>query len=306
MHTPVLAREVIRFLRCRQGDITIDCTVDGGGHAEAILRACGESGRLIGFDWDDEAIAAARERLAPFGDRVELHHDSFVQGLQALAPNFANLVAGILFDIGVSAAQIERGERGMSYRHEGPLDMRMDRRSTKTARTLIDNSSWQDLARIIRRYGEEPRARTIARRIALAHQRRPIESTAELARIIEQSVPRPFRNKALARTFQAIRIAVNDELEEFELGLRAAFPLLRIGGRLVVISYHSLEDRIAKETFRRWAVGCTCPPGLPQCICGGQSRFKILTPRPARPTSGETMSNPRARSAKLRAGERLG
>lgn len=305
MHIPVLAREALSFLQCRPGELHIDCTVNDAGHAEAMLDASGETGRLIGFDWDDEAIAAARERLAPFGDRVELHHTSFVQGLRSLLPDSRDSVAGVLFDIGVSAAQVERGERGMSYRLSGPLDMRMDRRRAKTARTLIDQSSWQDLARILRRYGEEPRASTIARRVVQTHQRRPIESTSELASIVTESVPPPYRKKALSRTFQALRVAVNDELQELEQGLGAVFPLLRVGGRVVVIAYHSLEDRIVKEQFRRWAAGCTCPPGLPQCVCGGRSHFRVLTRKPVRPSSEETRSNPRARSAKLRAGERL-
>jgi 16S rRNA (cytosine1402-N4)-methyltransferase len=305
VHIPVLAHETIDFLQCQPDECYVDCTVGGGAHAEAILKASGRTGKLIGFDWDDEAIAAAGERLAPFGERVELRRGSYAQLLQVSADELKESVAGILFDLGVSADQVERGDRGISYRVDGPLDMRMDRRRRETAETLIARSSWQELAMILRRYGEEPHARAIARGIVQANRRRPISSTAMLARVIQEHVPQRMRKKSLARAFMAFRIAINDELNELRQGLSAALPLLRVGGRLVVISYHSLEDRIVKETFRQWGAGCTCPPGLPRCICGGHSQFSILTRKPVRASREEVHENPRARSAKLRAGERV-
>lgn len=310
-HRPVLVREVVELLRpCLDGTI-VDCTVGTGGHAEALLRASGHV-RVIGIDWDEEALALARERLRPYGDRFVPVHDDFKHLAEILARQGLSTVEGILVDLGVSSLQLERAERGFSFQFEGPLDMRMDRRRTVTAADLVNTLSERDLADLIFRYGEEPAARRIARAIVRARAQRPIRTTMELAEIVVRAVGgrRTTRIHPATRTFQALRIAVNEELSGLEDFLDAAIERLAPGGRLVLISFHSLEDRVIKHRLRfhtgrcdctRWTVRREAEP-CPQC--GAARRIVLLTRRAIRPSEAEVRENPRARSAKLRAGVR--
>lgn len=295
-HTPVLVQEVLAYLQPRPGGVYLDCTVGGGGHAEAILQEAGETGRLVGLDRDPEALVVAAERLRPFGARVRLVHGDYRE-LSHLA-SVLNLteVSGVLFDLGVSSLQLNDPSRGFSLTLEGPLDMRMDRsRGGPTARELLHQLSAEDLTEIIRRYGEERWARRIAGRIVEERKRRPLTTTRELAEVVAAVIPRRFwprRIHPATRTFQALRIVVNQELEGLAGALEAAARLLRPEGRICVIAFHSLEDRVVKHLFRRLAA--------PGAIPG----LRILTPRPITPRPAEVMQNPRSRSAKLRAAER--
>ncbi len=296
VHIPVLVWEVLAYLEPRRGGVYLDCTVGVGGHAEAILQAAPETARVIGIDRDPEALAVAGERLQPFGDRAELVHGDYRE-LPRLAPAL-NLTeaSGVLFDLGVSSSQLDDPSRGFSFNLEGPLDMRMDRQSGgPTAQELLQRLPAEGLAEIIRRYGEERWARRIAERIVEERKRKPLTTTRDLAEVVARAIPRRFwprRIHPATRTFQALRIAVNQELEGLEGALEAAVGLLKPGGRICVIAFHSLEDRVVKRLFRRLAApGAT--PGL-----------RILTPRPITPGTAEVSRNPRSRSAKLRAAER--
>lgn len=295
-HIPVLVREVVAALGPRPDGLYLDCTVGGGGHAAAILDAAGPSSRLVGVDRDPEAIAVARAALERFGDRVRLIHGDFRELPRLLSPLHLGRFDGILFDLGVSSLQIADPGRGFSFSMEGPLDMRMDRHGGGlTARGLLHALPEERLARIIREYGEERWARQIARGIVRARGHGSLETTQELATVVSRAIPRrlwPRRIHPATRTFQAIRIAVNQELEGLEEALEAAIDLLKVGGRICVIAFHSLEDRVVKHLFRRLAV--------PGAVPG----VRILTRRPVTPSAEETGMNPRARSAKLRAAER--
>ena len=305
-HVPVLLNEAIDLLAPRSGGSYIDGTVGGGGHAEEILERSGPSGRLLGLDLDPEAVARVKERLARFGERAVVVHDSFAN-LERVARWEGFVPAdGILLDLGLSSYQLASIERGFAFSIPAPLDMRFDTTGTReTARELVRKLSVEELTDLLRRYGEEPRARQIAQAIVRARQRRPIETTADLAHVVETVVHRTGKIHPATRTFQALRIAVNRELEALETALPGAIEVLGPGGRLVIISFHSLEDRIVKHYFRSLAYPCTCPPGLPMCVCGKQPTVRILTRGGIRPSPEEVASNPRSRSAVLRAVEKL-
>ncbi|MFQ5881140.1 MAG: 16S rRNA (cytosine(1402)-N(4))-methyltransferase RsmH [Candidatus Methylomirabilales bacterium] len=295
-HVPVLVREVLASLQPRPEGIYLDCTVGAGGHAEAILEAAGPPSRLVGIDRDPEAVAVAKDRLGRFGGRVRLIRGDYRQ-LPRLASEFhLKGLAGVVFDLGVSSLQLGDPSRGFSFSFEGPLDMRMDREGGgPTVRELLWQLPEEALGGIIREYGEERWARRIARGIVAARRRRSLETTRDLAAVVSRAIPRRFwprRIHPATRTFQALRIAVNQELEGLEEALEVAIDLLIPGGRICVISFHSLEERVVKQLFRRLAAPGAVP-GL-----------RILTRRPVTPSAEETERNPRARSAKLRVAER--
>lgn len=300
--------EVLACLAPRPGGVYVDGTLGGGGHARLILEASAPDGVLIGFDRDPAALAAAGERLSSFGNRVRLVRGNYGEMAEALGNLGIDAVDGFLLDIGVSSHQLDTAERGFSFQVDAPLDMRMDPDAGRTAATLVNELAEGELARIIRDYGEERWAKRVASFIVKARQDQAIESTLQLVDIVKGAIPRGAwedRIHPATRTFQALRIAVNDELGSLERGLAAGIALLAPGGRGVVISFHSLEDRIVKNTFRRYAQGCTCPKDFPLCVCGGKARLRILTGRPVVAGEAEVAGNPRARSAKLRAVEKL-
>ncbi|HET8759758.1 MAG TPA: 16S rRNA (cytosine(1402)-N(4))-methyltransferase RsmH [Nitrospiria bacterium] len=305
IHRPVMVREVVQWLACAPGRRMADLTVGLGGHASAILAACAPDGLLVGLDRDEQALAVARTRLP--ADRVRLHHANARALPEVVAREGWGRVDGVLLDLGVSSLQLDTPERGFSFQADGPLDMRMDRRNPLTAAVIVNEWPEDALADVIRRYGEERWAGRIAAAIARARSLHPLTGTKELAGLVVDAIPAKFRAPhphPATRTFQALRIAVNRELEDLAPTLEAARECLTVGGRLVVISFHSLEDRIVKQTFRNWEGACVCPPGLPVCGCGRRRLARVLTPRPIAPDARETRENPRARSAKLRAVER--
>lgn len=302
-HIPVLLKEVVSALKVKPGGIYIDCTVGGGGHAYAVLEASSPGGRLLGLDLDPLALGVAHKKLQPFGDRVVLVQANFAQ-VDSVAPMYGfERVDGILFDLGLSSIQLERSGRGFSFMRDEPLNMRFDPNGSPTAAELVNNASMEELARILERYGEEKRGRLIARRIV---ESRPIHTTRELVEVIERAIGgRKSRLHPATRTFQALRIATNRELENLAQALPGAVSLLRPGGRLVVISYHSLEDRVVKEFMRRESRHCLCPPGSPVCICSHEPRLKVITSKPIAPQPSEVAANPRSRSARMRVAECL-
>lgn len=305
-HVSVLLREALDLLGPRPGGRYIDGTLGGGGHSEAILLASAPDGQVLGLDRDDQAIAAARQRLHEFGARLITRQASFADVRDVLDEIGWDKVDGIILDLGVSSWQIDAPERGFSFRLGGPLDMRMDRRQALDARGLVNGATEEELARIFRDYGEEPQARRIAARIAAERKLRPIESTDELARLVEGAKGGRRRDHHPAtQVFQALRIAVNRELDQLEKFLADGFALLRPGGHMAIIAFHSLEDRLVKNAFRKWSQACLCPPRALVCQCGWSAKVKLLTKRPMVPSETETSANPRARSAKLRAIERL-
>lgn len=299
---------MLRFLAPRPGGIYVDGTVGGAGHAARILEASSPDGILIGFDRDAEALRAARERLLPFGGRVRLVQGNFAGFAEALAGFGIGRIDGFLLDLGVSSHQLDTAERGFSFQKDAPLDMRMDSSSGVTAADLLNTLPERELARIIRDYGEERWARRLALFIVKAREEAAIETTLQLVDIIKGAIPRGAWEERLhpaTRTFQALRIAVNDELASLEKGLDQGIRMLNRGGRSVVISFHSLEDRIVKNSFRGFAQGCTCPKGLPYCVCGNTPFLRVLTGKPVMAGPAEVEANPRARSARLRAAEKL-
>jgi 16S rRNA (cytosine1402-N4)-methyltransferase len=307
-HVSVMPGEVLELLAPRPGGIYLDGTVGGGGHAGLILEASSPDGRLIGLDQDPGALAAAARVLAPFGARVTLCHGSFATLDRQLADLGIEEVDGILLDLGVSSHQLDTPERGFSFREDGPLDMRMDPAQPVSAIDILARDDAEELKRIFREYGEERWAGRIAREIVRTRNEVPLTTTRQLADLVCRVVPggyQPQRIHPATRIFQALRIAVNSELEALQSGLAAALRSLRPGGRLVVISFHSLEDRLVKQGFREAASTCSCPPRLPVCVCNRKAQVKILTTRGIRPAEAETIVNPRARSAVLRAAERL-
>jgi 16S rRNA (cytosine1402-N4)-methyltransferase len=309
-HLPVLAEEVMSMLAPAPGSLQIDCTLGGGGHTERILEATDPDGRLLGLDADGAAVARVRERLAPrFGDRLVLRQANFRQ-LAEVAPEAGFTDAdGCFFDLGLSSFQLADTDRGFGFRAGGPLDMRFDTSRGVPAGELLATLSTDELTALFRRYGEEPKASRIARAIVDARTTAPVGTAEELAALVEQVVPPnpriPRRTHPATRVFQALRIAVNEELEALQAGLAAALDLLRPGGRLVVLSYHSLEDRIVKRFFQAERRGCVCPPEVPICVCGRNPRLRLITRPSLTPTAAEIEVNPRARSARLRAAERL-
>jgi 16S rRNA (cytosine1402-N4)-methyltransferase len=309
-HIPVLAEEVMSMLAPASGSLQIDATLGGGGHTERILEATDPDGRLLGLDADGAAIARVAGRLRPrFGDRLVLRQANFRE-LATVAPAAGfGQVDGALFDLGLSSYQLADTERGFGFRAGGPLDMRFDTSRGVPAAELLATLDTDELTALFRRYGEEPRAARIARAIVEARRTAPVATAEELAALVGSVVPpnprQPSRTHPATRVFQALRIAVNQELEALEAGLAAALDLLRPGGRLVVLSYHSLEDRIVKRFIAAERRGCVCPPELPVCVCGRDPRLRVLTRRSVTPTTAEIVANPRARSARLRAAERL-
>ena len=305
-HIPVLLKEVAKLLRCQPGGIYIDCTVGPGGHAEAILGQLGRKGILIGIDRDEEAIQAAGERLKKYDSSCRLVRDNF-KNLTVILKNF-NLreVDGIFFDLGVSSLQLDNPERGFSFRFDAPLDMRLDRRASLTASHLVNNSSGEELERIFRDFGQERWARRIARLIIARRKDEPIKTTGQLVRLVEEAIPhRRGKIHPATRTFQALRIAVNGELEALREGLEKGIKLLRPGGKLAVISYHSLDDGIVKRTFQGWFKACLCPPRWPVCCCGAKKVARRVTRGAVRPSEEEILTNPRSRSARLRVAEKI-
>ncbi|HTS17131.1 MAG TPA: 16S rRNA (cytosine(1402)-N(4))-methyltransferase RsmH [Verrucomicrobiae bacterium] len=305
-HKPVLLQEVVHQLQPRHGGLYVDCTVGGGGHAREILRACGPDGKLVGLDWDEEAVAASREELGEFGARVELVRANYVELERVLMSVRVTVVDGVLFDLGVSSRQFDEPTRGFSILREGPLDMRMSRQLGATARDILRTASLEELARIFYVYGEEKRSRAIARNIVAERENAPLETTRELARLVERVLgPKRGAIHPATRVFQALRIAVNNELDNLRQGLEIGTRFLRSGARIAVISFHSLEDRIVKQFFVEKSTGCICPPDLPVCRCGRKETLRIVTKKPIRAAEGEVGSNPRARSAKLRVAEKI-
>ncbi len=296
------------LLRPAPGMRFFDGTVGEGGHARFLLEASGPDGRLVGLDWDAEALERARCNLACFGEQFIAVRENFVAAPRVLENLGWKTVNGVLLDLGVSSLQLGKGERGFSFRLPGPLDMRMDRRQGLRALDLVNEASEAELIRILRELGEEERATRIARTLVMARSRTLLPTTQDVV----AAVDRALRGKKVrgevhpaTRTFQALRIAVNQELEHLQSFLAKGYQLLSSGGRMVVLSYHSLEDRLVKEAFRRWAASCLCPPHLPVCVCGWFPKVRLLTPKPLRPQPQEVAANPRARSAHLRAVERL-
>ena len=307
-HTPVLLDESLRFLDIKPGGTYADLTLGLGGHAEEILRRSGPDGMLVGIDRDAEALEAAAMRLSPFKGRAVLRHAEFSKSPELIREAGFDKVDGFLMDLGVSMLQLKSPERGISFSSAAHLDMRMDRSSGITAARLIQDSSEKELTDIIFKYGEERWAKAIARRIKETAATSPVDTTVALADIVKGAIPKKFwppKTHPATRTFQALRIAVNEELDILDRTLGSMIDMLAPGGRAVVISYHSLEDRLVKQAFRECARGCICPPDFPKCVCGVKPVLKVLTGRPVLPAEEETRDNPSARSAKLRAAERL-
>jgi 16S rRNA (cytosine1402-N4)-methyltransferase len=309
-HVPVLLEESAEYLHLKPGAVILDGTLGGGGHAEAILERITPDGVLVGLDLDEQALAASTSRLARFGDRVRTVQSSFRHLDTALGELGIERVDGVLLDLGVSSYQLDAPDRGFRFgdsaASETPLDMRMDPSRGASAAELLHRASAEELQGWFQRYGELPGSRRLARAITQRRGRQPLRTTADLLEVIEEAgVGGGRRHNPATLVFQALRIAVNDELGALEDGLGAAVSILRPGGRLVVISYHSLEDRIVKHNFRSAARGCICPPKQPICNCEQLPSLEVLTRRPLRPETTETDRNPRARSARLRAAKRI-
>lgn len=307
-HLSVMPEEVLQYLQPRADQLYLDGTVGAGGHSRLILEASAPSGRVIGLDRDPQALAKATEVLAGFGDRVRLRHANFSAATQVLAELGEPGLDGLLLDLGVSSYQLDAPQRGFSFRSEAPLDMRMDQTTGVTAAEVLNSCDAAELTRIFREYGEERYAGRIARRIERERQLAPLETTRQLAELVRGAVPGGFvpgRIHPATRVFQALRIHVNQELDHVAKGLEQGLELLRIGGRMVIISFHSLEDRLVKQFFAAQARSCICPPRLPFCNCGHQARVEVLTRKAVRAGEAEVNANPRARSAVLRAIRRI-
>ncbi len=305
-HEPVLADRVVELLlpALQEGGVFLDATLGRGGHARRVLEAA-PAARLIGIDRDADAVAESESNLASYSERVRIARADFKELASVLERFGITSVRGVLFDLGVSSPQLDRPERGFSFRHEGPLDMRMDSSQALTAHVVVNDYSTRDLARVIRTYGQERFAGRVARAIVAA---RPVETTTELAQLVKAAIPAATRRTGghpARRTFQAIRIEVNQELASLEPALQHAIDALEPTGRLAVLTYHSLEDRTVKHTFADATRGCECPPDFPICVCGAEARIRLLTRRPLRPSDAEIERNPRASAAKLRVAERL-
>ena len=305
-HTPVLFRETIEALRPRDGAVYVDCTVGGGGHSAALLEAAGPGAHLLGLDADPDDLAVARERLTVFGGQVRLVNANFRQ-LADVAEGEGFVPAdGVLFDLGMSSIQLDRSSRGFSFQRDAPLDMRFDPRQPTTAADIVNDAEEAELKRMLFEYGNERNASRVARAVVKRRETRRIETTRELSDVVVSVLgPRREGIHSATKTFQALRIAVNEELESLREALPQALRILSTGGRLAVISFHSLEDRIVKEFMRYEASTCICPPGLPVCVCGKQATLRLVQRKPIMPGSEETRLNPRARSAKLRVAEKI-
>lgn len=307
-HTSVLLHETIDNLNIRPDGIYVDGTLGGAGHSSEIVKRLNENGRLIGIDQDEDAIAAASERLKDYSDKVTIIRSNYCNMKEELNRIGVTKVNGILLDLGVSSFQLDTPERGFTYREEdAPLDMRMDQRQTLTAKDIVNDYSESELYRIIRDYGEDRFAKNIAKHIVAARAKKPIETTGELTAIIRASIPMKVQSTGghpAKRTFQAIRIELNRELEVLSDTLDEMIDLLEEDGRICIITFHSLEDRIVKNIFRKNENPCTCPKEFPVCVCGKKPKGKVITRKPILPTKTEMEENPRAKSAKLRVFER--
>ena len=308
-HIPVMLNEVIQFLNCKPGKIYVDCTLGGSGHSMAILEKITPDGVLIGIDQDKDAIANAKKVLKPYSFNVRLFHDNFVHLPSILAKLSIAAVDGILLDLGISLQQLESSGRGFSFKRDEPLDMRMNSESSVTAENLVNTLREDLLSKILKEFGEERWAKRIAREIGKVRKKKPITSSRQLARIVSDTVPRRTSSRQrihpATRVFMALRIAVNRELECLDSFMKNAVDYLNVGGRLCVLSFHSLEDRIVKHRMKDFEQGCNCPPKLPVCTCGTKQMARSLTKKVVRPTEEEIAVNPLARSAKLRAIERI-
>lgn len=314
-HVTVLKEESVEALHIRPDGIYVDCTMGGAGHSSLIASKLDSQGRLIAFDQDDIALENGRIMLAPFGERVHMVKSNFrylrsVLNRLDFVPKKDGVpqVDGILFDLGVSSPQLDEADRGFSYNHDAELDMRMDRDSDLTAREIVNEWSAEEIARILFEYGEEKFSRKIARTIEEARKAAPIETTGQLVELIKEAIPAAARRTGphpAKRSFQALRIAVNDELVAFEDALEQSIQCLAPQGRVAVITFHSLEDRICKHAFAKYLEKCTCPPDFPMCVCGKKGIVRLVHRKPMLPSDDELERNPRARSAKLRVAEKL-
>ncbi|MCR5147775.1 MAG: 16S rRNA (cytosine(1402)-N(4))-methyltransferase RsmH [Eubacterium sp.] len=306
-HIPVLLNEVIENLKIKEDGIYFDGTLGGGGHSEQILKRLGASGRLVATDQDREAIESTRNRLSEYADKLTIVKSNFVNIDTILKDLGINGLDGILLDLGVSSYQLDNKDRGFSYREDAPLDMRMDKDSGKTAEDIVNDYTEGDLTRIIREYGEDPFAARIAKAIVAAREKNRIMTTFQLNEVIKSALPEKVKRKAghpAKQTYQAIRIELNHELEVLEQSLDKMIDLLNPGGRLCVITFHSLEDRIVKNIFKNAMNPCICPPEFPVCVCGRKSRGNVVTRKPIAPGEEELSINPRAKSSKLRVFEK--
>lgn len=302
-HTSVLLEETIQYLNIKPDGIYVDGTLGGGGHSYEICKRLGPAGRLIGIDQDSDAIEAATKRLQPYSEKVTIIRDNYCHMKEILTQLDIHQVDGILLDLGVSSYQLDQAERGFTYREDVPLDMRMDQRQTMTARDIVNDYSENQLYRIIRDYGEDKFAKNIAKHIAAARAKEPIETTGQLIEIIKGAIPMKFRvtgGHPAKRTFQAIRIELNRELDVLRDNLDDMIDMLSQDGRLCVITFHSLEDRIVKTIYKKNENPCECPPSFPICICGKKSKGKLATRKPILPSEEELEENSRSKSAKLR------
>lgn len=307
-HKPVLLDEVIDGLALKADGVYVDGTLGGAGHGSAVCSRLGKNGRFIGIDQDKAAIDASRERLAEYGEMVSIVRSNYVQMADVIHGLGIEKVDGITLDLGVSSFQLDTRERGFSYRMDAPLDMRMDNRKELTAADVVNGYTEQELFRIIRDYGEDRFAKNIAKNIVIERKKEPVLTTGRLAEIVSCSIPMKVKKRGghpAKRTFQAIRIEVNHELEVLKDSISEMIDLLETGGRLCIITFHSLEDRIVKQAFRQAQFPCTCPPDFPVCVCGKKSLGKQITRKPVLPSEKEMKENPRSKSAKLRVFEHI-
>ncbi|MDK2985620.1 MAG: rRNA (cytosine1402-N4)-methyltransferase [Clostridia bacterium] len=307
-HIPVLPEEVIENLNLKPGQVVVDCTVGGAGHSLEIIRRITPGGTLVAIDRDEEALAAAKAKLAKYLENIIFINDNFKNISKILENTGIKFIEGVLIDLGVSSHQLDKPYRGFSYMHDAPLDMRMDRKQRFTAEQLVNEFSEDELARLIWEYGEERWAKRIAQKIVSARKKETIKTTAQLVEIIKSAIPSGARKNGphpAKRTFQALRIAVNEELTDLDKAIKDAVHCLAQGGRIAIISFHSLEDRIIKNTFKLLAAKCVCPPELPVCQCNHKKELKIISRKPITASNEELQKNPRARSAKLRIAEKV-
>ena len=307
VHKSIMLEEVIESLAIKPNGIYVDGTLGGAGHSSEIVKRLGEDGRLIGIDQDGEAIEAATKRLKPYKDKVTIVRSNYAQMKEVLRDLGIPKVDGILLDLGVSSYQLDNAERGFTYREDVPLDMRMDQRQTKTAKDIVNDYSEMELYHIIRNYGEDKFAKNIAKHIVQARQKAPIETTGQLIEVIKAAIPKKVRatgGHPAKKTFQAIRIELNHELDVLKNNLEDMIDLLNDEGRIAIITFHSLEDRIVKNIFRTSERPCICPPEFPVCVCGKKSKGKNVTRKPILPTEEECENNSRSKSAKLRVFEK--
>ena len=307
-HYSVLLEETIENLNIRPNGTYVDCTLGGAGHSEAILKRLTDGGRLIGIDRDSYALEKAAERLARFGSQAVLVKGNFCDAADLLREKGIETIDGVVADLGVSSFQLDNADRGFSYMHDAPLDMRMSQGEGMSAYDVVNGYEEKELSRIISLYGEERFAGKIARDIVKAREKAPIQTTSALSELIKNAIPAKNRKDGphpAKRTFQAIRIEVNGELDVIPKMIDGLFPLLSVGGRMAVITFHSLEDRIVKHTFLEYTKGCECPPDFPVCVCGKKPRAEVLTKKPILPSEQELNENPRSRIAKLRVIEKI-